>query len=102
MNTYKNVIILLLLCFCSSEKETPQIQTLIDTNLNHNHNIIISIDEIKNEREDFYTTENLNHRHKVLITKEDREKLLQGLKITKETEESLGHKHQLEIKIFDF
>jgi PhoPQ-activated pathogenicity-related protein len=104
MKTSKKVLLLIFIIIvnCRSEKETPQIQTLIENSYHHTHDIIIMYDDVANGREDYYTTINLNHRHKVIINKEEREKLLRGLKIIKETEEELGHKHTIEIKIFGF
>lgn len=95
-------LILTILAKCSTEKTTPQIQTLIEMQNLHTHDIIIYYEDIKNNREDFYTSETFGHRHKVVINILEKELLLAGLTIEKETEEALGHKHKIILKIFDF
>ncbi len=98
---YKFILMSFLL-FCSSQSNNQQIQTLIENNLNHTHDIKITLEDLKNNRHDYYTSENYQHRHKVILHLEDREKLLNGLKIVKETEEAYGHTHKLEIQLFSF
>lgn len=95
-------LILIILIKCSTEKTTPQIQTLIEMQNLHTHDIIIYYEDIKNNRDDYYTSESLGHRHKVVINLLEKEQLLTGITIEKETEESMGHKHKIMLKIFDF
>jgi hypothetical protein len=100
--TIYTIALMSIFIYCSSQSNNQQIQTLIESNLNHTHDIIITLDDLKNNREDYYTSENYQHRHKVILTIEDRQKLLNGLKIVKETEEAYGHTHKLEIQAFSF
>jgi len=95
-------ILMSIFIFCSSQSNNQQIQTLIENNLNHTHDILITLEDLKNNREDYYTSENYQHRHKLILTIEDRQKLLNGLKIVKETENEYGHTHKLEIQLFSF
>lgn len=96
------IFLCILISCVRSDKTTPQIQALILTQQYHTHDIIIYYEDVRNNRDDYYTTETLGHRHKVVIDWIDKEKLLLGLTIEKETEETLGHKHKITIKVFDY
>ncbi|MFN3603194.1 MAG: hypothetical protein ACK4UJ_00635 [Leptonema sp. (in: bacteria)] len=95
----KLFILFFSILFCSKEVEKAQLQTLINNQLGHTHEIQITFEDLDTEITDYYTSENFGHVHKVILTKEDKSKLKFGISLIKECEFNWNHTHTLEIEL---